>query len=141
MLSNFANTFERLVKFQNAVEAARRSDYFGQSTTYRAGFPLVNLFQEGDNTIMTAEVPGMNKEDIKMEIKDNLLRVSGKRKVDYPEKMSAHRLERRNLDFDRTIKLPVKVDATQVSAEYKNGILKVVMPRAESDKPKSIEIN
>lgn len=141
MFANFATAFDTLVKFQNAVEAASRSDYFGQSTTQRGGYPFINLFQEGDNTIMTAEVPGLNKEDIKLEIKDNLLRISGKRKVDFPEKVSAHRLERRNISFDRTIKLPVKVDSTQINAEYKNGILKVVLPRAESDKPKSIEIN
>lgn len=141
MFANFANAFDTLVKFQNAVEAARRPDYFGRSTTHRGAYPFINLFQEGDNTIMTAEVPGLEKEDINLEIKDNLLRVSGKRKVAFPEKVSAHRLERRNMNFDRTIKLPVKVDPSQVNAEYKNGILKVVLPRAESDKPKSIEIN
>ena len=141
MFARFANAFDTLVNVQNAVEAARRSDYFGYSTTQRGAYPFVNLFQEGDNTVLTAEVPGMSKEDIKLEIKENLLRISGKRKVEYPEKSSVHRLERRNINFDRTLKLPVKVDPAQVNAEYKNGILKVVMPRAESDKPKSIEIN
>lgn len=141
MMSNFANAFDRLVRFQNAVEAARRSDFFGYSTTHRGAYPFINLFQDGDDTILTAEVPGLNKEDIKLEIKENLLRVSGKRKVEYPEKSSVHRLERRNMSFDRTLRLPVKVDASRINAEYKNGILKVVMPRAENDKPKSIEIN
>jgi len=141
MYTSFANAFDRLVKFQNAVEAARRSDIFGHATTQRGSYPFINLFQEGDNVIMTAEVPGMNKADIKLEIKDNLLRISGKRKVEYPEKASAHRLERRNIDFDRTIRLPVKVDPALINAEYKNGILKVVLPRSESDKPKAIEIN
>ena len=141
MFARLANEFDTLVNVQNAVEAARRSDYFGYSTTQRGAYPFVNLFQEGDNTVLTAEVPGMSKEDIKLEIKENLLRISGKRKVEYPEKSSVHRLERRNINFDRTLKLPVKVDPAQVNAEYKNGILKVVMPRAESDKPKSIEIN
>ena len=141
MFARYANAFERLVKVQNAVEAARRSDYFGYSTTHRGGYPFINLFQEDDNTVLTAELPGMSKEDINLEIKENLLRISGKRKVEYPEKSSVHRLERRNIDFDRTLKLPVRVDPAQASAEYKNGILKVVLPRAESDKPKSIEIN
>jgi HSP20 family protein len=141
MFANFANTFDRLVKFQNAVEAARRSDFFGRATTQRGSYPFINLFQEGDNIIMTAEVPGLNKADINLEIKENLLRISGKRKVEYPEKSSVHRLERRNINFDRTIRLPVKVDSAQINAEYQNGILKVVLPRAESDKPKAIEIN
>jgi len=141
MYASFANTFDRLVKVQNAVEASRRSDYFGQSTTHRSAHPFINLFQDGDNTILTAEVPGLEKEEINLEIKDNLLRLSGKRKVNFPEKASARRLERRNFNFDRTVKLPVQVDAAQINAEYKNGILKVVLPRAESDKPKAIEIN
>lgn len=141
MFSNFANAFDTLVRFQNAVEAARRPDYFGHATTQRGAYPFVNLFQEDDNIIMTAEIPGMKKEDIKLEIKENLLRISGSRKVEYPEKASVHRLERRNINFDRTIRLPVKVDQAMVNAEFKNGILKVVLPRAESDKPKSIAIN
>ena len=141
MFTRFANAFDTLSSIQNAVEAARRSDFSGYSTTQRRVYPFVNLFQENDNTVLTAEVPGLKKEEIKLEIKDNLIRISGKRKIEYPEKSSVHRLERRNLNFDRTIKLPVKVDVSLVKAEYQNGILKVVLPRAESDKPRSIEIN
>ncbi|MFH2129519.1 MAG: Hsp20/alpha crystallin family protein [bacterium] len=141
MFTRFSNAFDTLAGIQNAVEAARLSDYFGYSTTQRGAYPFINLFQENDNIILTAEVPGLKKEEIKLEIKEHLLRISGKREIVYPEKASVHRLERRNYNFDRTIKLPVKVDANKVNAEYKNGILKVVLPRAESDKPKSIEIN
>ena len=141
MLANFANAFDTLVRFQNAAEAARRPDFFGRRTVQRGAYPFINLFQEGDNTIMTAEVPGLKKEEINLELKDNRLRISGKRKVQFPEKASARKIERRNLDFDRTIRLPVKVDSTKINAEYKNGILKVILPRVESDKPKSIEIN
>lgn len=141
MFANFVNAFDTLVRIQDAVEAARRSDYFGYSTTQRGTYPSVNLFQKEDNTVLTAEVPGLKKEDIKLEIKENLLRISGKRDIEYPEKASVHRLERRTFNFDRTIKLPMKVDTGKISAEYKNGILKVILPRAESDKPKSIEIN
>jgi HSP20 family protein len=141
MFTRFANAFDTLSSIQNAVEAARRSDFSRYSTTQRSEYPFVNLFQETDNTVLTAEVPGLKKEEIKLEIKDNLIRISGKRKIEYPEKSSVRRLERRNLNFDRTIKLPVKVDASLVKAEYQNGILKVVLPRAESDKPRSIEIN
>lgn len=137
----FTNAFDTLVKFQNAVEDARRSDFFGGATTQRGAYPPINLFREEDNTIMTVEIPGMKKEEIKLEVKDNLLRISGERKVEFPEKVSAHRRERRDFSFDRTIRLPAKVDAAQITAEYKNGILKVVLPRPASDKPKSIEIS
>lgn len=137
----FSNALDTLLALQDAVEAARTSDYFGRSTTSRGSYPSVNLFQEGDNTILMAEVPGVKKEDVKIEIKGDLITVSGERKVDYPEKSSIHRTERRGLSFNRTLKLPVKVDTDKVTAEYMNGILKVVLPRVESDKPRMIDIH
>ena len=136
-----SSALDTLLALQEAVEAAKTSDYFGLSTTSRGSYPSVNLFQDGDNTILMAEVPGVEKDKIKVQIKDNLITVSGERKTEYPEKASYHRVERRGISFDRTIKLPVKVDADKVKADFENGILKVVMPRAESDKPKMISIN
>jgi len=141
MFGRYSKALDALLSVQEAVEAARRPDYFGFGTTARGSYPAVNLFQEGDNVILTAEIPGLKKEDIKLEIKDDLIRVSGRREVKYPEKASVHRLERRNINFDRTLKLPNTVEAGRVKAEYLNGILKVILPRAESDKPKTIEIN
>ena len=136
-----SSALDTLLALQEAVEAAKTSDYFGLSTTSRGSYPSVNLFQDGDNTILMAEVPGVEKDKIKVQIKDNLITVSGERKTEYPEKASYHRVERRGISFDRTIKLPVKVDADKVKADFENGILKVVMPRAESDKPKMISIH
>ncbi len=141
MFSRFASTVDRLLTIQEAVEAAKRSDYFGYSTTSRGSYPSVNLFQNGDDVVLTAELPGVKKEDINIEIKENLIRITGKREIDFPEKSSVHRVERRNVKFDRTLKLPVLVDAENIKAEYENGILKTVLPRAERDKPRRIEIN
>ena len=141
MLRRFSSALDELLAVQESVEAARRSDYFGRSTTSRGSFPSINLFKENDDTVLTAEVPGVNKEDIKIEIKDNLIRLSGVKKVSYPENSSAHRVERRTVKFDRTLKIPSRVELDKVKAEYNDGILKVVLPMAESDKPKQIEIN
>ncbi len=137
----FTSALDTLLALQEAVEAARTSDYFGRSTTSRGTFPSINLFQDGDDTVIMAEVPGVKKEEIQLQIKDNLITISGERKTDYPEKASVHRVERRGFKFNRTMKLPVKVDIEKVKADYENGILKIVMPRAESDKPKMIDIN
>ncbi|MBU2644395.1 Hsp20/alpha crystallin family protein [bacterium] len=137
----FSSALDTLLALQDAVEAARTSDYFGLSTTNRGSYPSINLFQDGDDVILMAEVPGMKKEDIQVQIKDNLITISGERKVDYPEESSIHRLERRSLKFNRTMKLPSKVNIDQVKADYQNGILKVVLPRAESDRPKMIDIH
>jgi HSP20 family protein len=140
MFGRFSNAIDALLAVQQSVEAARRNDYFDRSTTCRGSYPNIDLFQQGDDTVLTVELPGVKKEDINIEIKDNLFRISGGRRVDYPEKSSVHRVERRNLKFDRTIRLPIKVDTEKVKAEYKNGVLTVVLPRAESDKPKQIKV-
>lgn len=141
MFGGFPSAIDRLLALQDAVEAARRSDYFGLSTTSRGSYPSVNLFEDGDDTVLMAEVPGMKKEDIHLQIKDDLITISGERKVEYPEKASVHRVERRALRFNRSMKLPAKVDIDKVKADYENGILKVVLPRAESDKPRMISIH
>jgi len=141
MFARFPSAIEALLALQDSVEAARASDYFGLGTTNRGSFPSVNFFKDGDDTVLLAEVPGMKKEDIELEIKDNMITLSGERKLDYPEKASIHRVERRNHKFSRSVKLNSKVDIQKVKAEYKNGILKVVLPMAESDKPRMIDIN
>lgn len=140
MFGRFSNAIDALLAVQQSVEAARRNDYFERSTTCRGSYPCIDLFQKGDDTVLTVELPGVKKEDINIEIKDNLFRISGERKVEYPEKSSVHRVERRSLKFDRTVKLPIRVDSEKVNAEYKNGVLSVVLPRAESDKPKQIKV-
>lgn len=135
------SALDTLLALQEAVEAARTSDFFGISTTSRGTYPSINLFQDGDNTVLMAELPGVKKEDIKIQIKDKMITLSGERKIEYPENSSTHRLERRGFKFNRSMKLPTKVDLEKVNADYNDGILKIVMPRAEGDKPKLIDIN
>ncbi len=140
MFGRFSNAIDALLAVQQSVEAARRNDYFEYGTTCRGSYPSIDLFQKNDDTVLTVELPGVKKEDINIEIKNNLFRISGERKLEYPEKASVHRVERCNTQFDRTVKLPVTVDADKVSAEYENGVLKVDLPRAESDRPKQITV-
>ena len=140
MFRRFSNAFDTLLTVQQALDAARRSDYFEYHTSSRGAYPFVNLFQDGYDTILTAEISGVKKDDINIEVKNNLIRISGKRSVAYPEKASIHRMERKDMAFDRTLKLPARVDASQIKADYKNGVLKVVLPRAEEDKPKMIKV-
>ena len=137
----FSSALDTLLALQESVEAARTSDYFGLSTTSPGTFPSVNLFQDGDDTVLVAEVPGMKKDEIQVQIKDNLITISGERETKYPENASIHRVERHDFKFNRTMKLPGRVDIDQVKADFENGILKIVMPRAESDKPKMIDIH
>ena len=90
--------------------------------------------------MVLAEVPGIKKSDIEIQVKENTLRIGGKKTVEYSEKASLHRRERLAGEFDRTITIPIKVDAEGVKAECRDGILAIFLPRAAEDKPKSIQI-
>ena len=69
------------------------------------------------------------------------IRISGKKAIDYGEKVSVHRRERIAGTFDRTITLPVRIDPDRIKAEVRDGVLALFIPRAEGDKPRTISIN
>ena len=141
MFRGFYDTLDTLLAIQKAVDSARNLDLYSNSTTSSGSFPSINLFRKDDDTILTAELPGVKKEDIKLEIKEDLIRISGERRTVYPEKSSVHRVERESMKFDRSLKLPSRVENNQVKADYSDGVLTVTLPRAERDKPKQISIN
>lgn len=104
------------------------------------GFPKVNLYQEEDELTLTAEIPGMNKADIKLEVKGKAFRLSGKKLAEYKDEDKLIYRERGGFEFDRSLKLPYVVDPEKVEATYENGILTIGLNRAEEDKPKTITI-
>lgn len=140
MFANWSNTLDNLMSLQRALESAMTSDWFG-STTARAGaYPLVNVFQQGDDFVLIAELPGVSKEDLNLEIKQNQLRLAGKKKVEAGERRSVHRRERLSGEFDRTITFPARIEPDGVKAEYRDGILALYLPRAASERPKAIQV-
>ncbi len=126
---------------QTAVEQARDTNFFEPGTTGRGVYPFINLFEKDGDLVLAAELPGVKKEELTLEIREDVLRLAGARKIEYGEDCSCHRLERKGLNFDRSIKLPFRIEGGKIQAEFKNGMLMVVLPRAESDKPKQIAIN
>ena len=82
----------------------------------------------------------MDKNDIDINVKGNHVRISGKRTVSYDDSVSMHRRERVSGSFDRTLTMPIEVDVDGVNAEYRDGVLAVFLPRAEADKPRTINI-
>jgi HSP20 family protein len=86
-------------------------------------------------------LPGVDKNDLQIQVKENTIRISGKKSIEYPERVSVHRRERVFGDFDRTLTLPVHLDSDRVKAEYRDGILALFLPRAETDKPRTVKIN
>jgi HSP20 family protein len=103
--------------------------------------PALDLYQSNDNVIAVAELPGMRKEDIEISLHDGTLTISGERKRENSSNgEKAERTERYVGTFRRSIALPTRVDASKVSATYRDGILTVTLPKAEEAKPKQIQV-
>lgn len=142
MVIRTLNPFENLLNLQQALSSMGTGDsWFSGSTSNRSGFPPINIFQDGDQYVLVAEIPGISKEDVNVEIHRNQVRLSGEKKIDYGEGASVHRSERAVGRFDRTFATPFEIDAENVKAEYRDGILALSLPRAEQDRPRSIKVS
>jgi HSP20 family protein len=140
MVTTFTDPFDALFNLQRALESRLESGWLQDLTTSRGPFPPINVFQQGEDILAIVELPGINKSDLQIQVKDNAIRISGRKAVEFPEGVSVHRRERVRGDFDRTLSLPVQLDPDGIKAEYRNGILALFLPRAESDKPRTIAI-
>jgi len=140
MLFYRSDPFRALAEFQRALDTHRGSDWLGARTMASGAYPPINIFRKGEDYVAIVELPGVDKADLDIEAKDNVIRLSGRKTPSYPEKASTHRRERVFGTFDRTISVPVKIDEGKLKAEYRDGILALFIPRAEEDKPRKIEV-
>jgi HSP20 family protein len=109
--------------------------------TVAPGYPAMNVWAGQDSAIVTAELPGVNLEDIDISVEDDTLTLRGDRQRDeLGEGVTYHRRERRFGSFLRTFQLPFRVDAAKVDATLKSGMLSISLPRAEEDKLRRIAI-
>lgn len=121
-------------------------DFFG--LTRRGGelenwhwTPRINVEENDGAFEVTAELPGMQKEDIKIELKGDVLTVKGEKKIEEEKKeKNFHLCERVYGNFTRTIRLPDHVDREKIEAEYKDGVLKLDIPKTKEVKPKEIKV-
>jgi len=103
--------------------------------------PAIDVYEEKDNYVVKAEVPGLKKEDIDISLQDGVLTLSGERKEEVKdESAEVYRTERFVGRFQRTLSLPRKVNADKITATYKDGVLTVVLPIAAEAKPKQITV-
>jgi HSP20 family protein len=103
--------------------------------------PLVDISEDDKEYTVKAEIPEMKKDDIKINVHDDVLTVSGERKYEKEEKgKKYHRVERAYGSFRRSFALPENADGSKISAEYKDGVLKVHLPKSEQAKKKAIEV-
>jgi HSP20 family protein len=103
--------------------------------------PLVDITEDDKEYLVKAEIPEMKKEDIKINVHDDVLTLSGERKYEKEEKgKKYHRVERAYGSFLRSFTLPEDADGSKISAEYKDGMLKLHLPKSEQAKKKAIEV-
>ena len=141
MIMGYADPFETLFAFQRALENRLASDWLGTTTASMGTYPPVNVFQQDDDLVAIVELPGVNKEDLNIQAKENTIRIAGRKAIDYPDNVSLHRQERLSGVFDRTLVVPMQIDPDGIKAEYNDGLLALFIPRAERDKPRNIQIS
>lgn len=117
------------------------SSFGDQSQLFSGWTPALDLYQSNDNVIAVVELPGMRKEDIEISLHEDMLTISGERKHETGPNDKTERTERYVGKFRRSISLPARVDASKVSATYKDGILTVTLPKAEEAKPRQIKVD
>jgi len=136
-----SDALDALLQFQQSLDTSRSSGWLGAGPSGGGSYPPLNVFRQGDDIVVIAEVPGVRKSDLQIEVKGRTIRIAGAKSVGYGEKTSIHRRERLAGRFDRAITLPVEIEADKVKAECRDGILALYLPRAESDKPRAIPLS
>ncbi len=146
------NTITRWDPFKELDELQNRlSTLFGrapvrkeagkeEAITIAEWAPLVDILEDDKEYLIKVELPEVKKEGVKVMVQDNVLTISGERTLDKEKGKKYHRLERAYGSFARSFTLPDDADPAKVSADFKDGVLRVHLEKAEQAKPKSIEV-
>lgn len=125
-------------------EVNRMFEQFGQSFqgAVQGRFaPAMDIQETEDAYIVEADVPGLKKDEVHIEVADNVLTIKGERKSEQEQKeKNFHRVERSFGSFARSVALPAGFDNTKVSAKFENGVLTITLPKPEERKPRRVEV-
>jgi len=114
------------------------SHAFHSSTSASADFELTD---EGPRLKVSANLPGLTRDNLELKLTEDRLTLRGERKLVVPEGFNARRQERQSYSFERSYRLPVKVDPDKAEANLSNGVLTVSLPKAEASKPRAITVH
>ena len=115
-----------------------RSDEPAATTSWS---PSVDIFETEGEIVVKSELPGMDRKDISLHLENNVLTLRGERKFEKETKEeNYHRIERSYGNFSRSFSIPATVDEEKIRADYKDGVLKIVLPKKEQAKAKQIKI-
>jgi HSP20 family protein len=137
-------SFQTLRRLNNALDEAFGSwplpqDQTGAITS--AWHPACDVFEDQDTVKIVAELPGVKPEDVKLSLENNVLTIRGEKKQQAEERTErVHRYERSYGSFERAFVLPSTVDADKISADFRNGILTVTVPKVERARPREIPV-
>jgi HSP20 family protein len=141
--SDLAQAFDRFAVLRGELDRLFDSSFapaFRTPGSSNRWTPALDVYQDKDQFTVVAELPGLKKEDIELSLHDGVLTISGERKQEKKGE-EGYKNERFFGRFQRSVTLPSSVDGDKVRATYQDGILKVVLPKAEEAKPKQIEVS
>jgi HSP20 family protein len=125
-------------------EMNRLFDRWGDGGRWRGfttAYPPVNVWEDGENVFVEAELPGLDSKDLEIHVTGgNQLTLKGERRQNVPEKGVTHRQERGSGTFARVLTLPVQVNADRVDARFENGVLLIKLAKHEAAKPRKIAV-
>jgi HSP20 family protein len=133
--------WQEMERWQREMSQLFSDPFFMAGGRTAPGYPAMNVWTNENGAVITAELPGVNPDDIDIAVTGDVLTLSGNRQ---PEELDEgdkyHRRERGYGRFTRTFQLPFQVEANQVEAAFEKGVLHLSLPRAEADKPRKITI-
>ena len=141
--SDIDRAFAEMDSFRREVDRAFGLDRAGRrpvTWANRVSGPEADVYDAGDALVIAVDVPGLDPEALDLQVTATGLTLTAKRPVDVPEGYQAHRRERRGFELTRTFTLPVKVDVENTTAELKNGVLTIRLPKAAEVQPRKITV-
>jgi HSP20 family protein len=140
-LSDVTNPFKEMLRLRREMErlfadVTERTPYAVNSGV----FPALDITEHEGSTYVHAELPGVRPEDLEVSVEGRTLTLRGERKPDSAENVSYHRRERKTGRFHKAISLPHQINAEDVTAGFKDGVLELVLPKVEEAKPKRITV-
>jgi HSP20 family protein len=128
--------FQEMRRFQDEVNRLVTSTRSAPAP----GFPALNAYASEDGVVVTAELPGVESDNLDISVFRDTLTLRGRREAEAADARAYHRRERRQGQFSRTVTLPFRVDPDRVEAELQHGVLRLMLHRPEEDKPRKIAI-
>jgi HSP20 family protein len=114
----------------------------GGQGTLRRWIPAMDVVETDDHFVLRADLPGLTESDVNIELDDNVLTISGERKVEHEQRNEGYyRVERASGSFSRSLTLPEGVDADGIQANFDSGVLEVRIPKPEQHKPRKVQIS